>query len=112
MARYIEYYEYKDLDKFIATGRTGKFEPDYYRMRVDRDAFNKKNLDNGSHRIWKYDTWTGRVAYERNVHKGCSRDTPVDMDEFLKIIFISNECPYSDLYIFEKEREMREAAKK
>lgn len=104
MARYIEYYEYKDIDKHIMNGRDGELVPDYYRMTKDKDAINKKNLDHHSYRIWKYDTKNGRVVYERNDHKGCSKDTPVDMDEFYKIVVLADECPYSDFYIFKQER--------
>lgn len=109
MSRYIEYYEFKDIYKMRSTN---DLTPDYYFMAKDKDALNKKNLDYGSLRIWKLDTRNGRVVYERNDHKGCSRDTPVDMDEFYKVVVLSEPCEYSDEYIFRKERESRQAAKK
>ena len=70
-------------------------------MPVNSLARHKKNLDDGSKRIWRYDTWFDKVYYERyhfeygpNAHS-----YPVDMNEFNQIVLESDSCPYSEQYL-------------
>jgi len=96
MSRYVEYYEYKDIH---AWPEQENYE--YYAMAVDKDALNKKNFDSGSRRIWRYDTKTGNVFYEK--YDGWTGESAhskfqVDNDEFQRIAIIADPCPYSDSY--------------
>ena len=100
MSRYIEYYEYKDIYQYPP-----QKEFQYYHMAVDKDCMNKRNLDYGSNRIWKYDTWFDTVVYEK-YHRDCGEyatRNKVDMDEFNQIAFASEPCPYADEYLMKQE---------
>ena len=96
MSRYVEYYEVKDI---YAYPPPENYE--YYAMAIDKDAHNKKNFDTSSRRIWRYDTKTGNVFYEKydgwTVESAHSK-FQVDMNEFQGITIIADPCPYSDHY--------------
>lgn len=109
MARYIEYYEYRSQDEYrhIYVWPHDEQKTEYFYMPVDKMALNKKNLDDGSSRIWKYDTWFDKVYYEKYNGKtgDRARNQPVDMDEFNRIVLQSDSCPYS--YSYETAQRLR-----
>jgi len=95
MALFIEYYEVKTADGY-----------EYYFMPMDRDAKNKENLDNRSHRIWKLNTRSNRISEVLNRRDG---KPIIDPAEFFKIQLIASPVPYSEWYLrLEEARQLRE----
>lgn len=98
MSIYIEYYEVKTANGY-----------EYYFMPVDTDAKNKENMDNRSHRIWKFNTRNNRFTEILNRRK----DKPqANRAEFLKIQLMANPVPWDENYLFlQKVKEERERHK-
>lgn len=59
MSLLIEYYEVATANGYL-----------YYYMPLDLDAKNKENMDNRSHRIWKFNTRSNRVTELLNRRDG------------------------------------------
>jgi hypothetical protein len=92
---FIEYYEVKTANGY-----------EYYFMPMDRNAKNKENLDNRSHRIWKFNTRSNRISEVLNRREGKPR---IDRAEFLKIQLMAKPVPYSEWYLrLEQARQLRE----
>lgn len=81
-------------------------------MPVDPDAKNRENLDQRSHRIWKFNTRSNRVTEILNRREGKPQ---VDRAEFLKIQLVASPVPWDENYLFRqrvKEEYERYKAKK
>lgn len=95
MARYIEYYELVDNG-----------DVRYQFMPIDRDAFDKSNLDRDANRIWKYDTVRNTFAEVKNPRKL----PEVSAIDFLKIRLLATPVGLSEAYYYRLRYE--EAKKK
>lgn len=98
MTLMIEYYEVTTPNGYL-----------YYFMPMDSDAKNKENMDQRSHRIWKFNTRSNRVTEVLNRRDGKPQVTRA---EFLKIQYMASPVPYSEYYLrLEEARQLRERLK-
>lgn len=97
MSLYIEYYEVKTANGY-----------EYYFMPMNPDAKNKENMDNRSHRIWKFNTRNNRFTEILNRLK----DNPqANRAELLKIQLLAKPVPWDENYLFlQRVKEHREQA--
>ena len=98
MSLYIEYYEVKTANGY-----------EYYFMPMNPDAKNKENMDNRSHRIWKFNTRNNRFTEILNRRKGKPQ---ANRAELLKIQLLAKPVPWNENYLFlQRVREERERHK-
>ena len=98
MSLFIEYYEVKTANGY-----------EYYFMPMNLDAKNKENMDNRSHRIWKFNTRNNRFTEILNRRKG---NPQANRAELLKIQLLANPVPWDENYLFlQRVREERERHK-
>ena len=111
MARYIEYCEAYS-EQFAFRYRTDE-PPQYFFMPIDKEAADKENKDSVSGRIWKFDTFTGRVWYVLNcekfnkyeVHPDEHWREPVNRTEFFTIQLKAEPMPYSNFYYIKQRQQ-------
>ena len=101
MTRFIEYYEIESTTGY-----------EYYYMPVDREVKHRKNFDNRSVRIWKFEIGTDRI---RTVMDRSTCAAEIDRAEFFKIQLMAKPVPFEDYYLqlqeMKRYREQHTASK-